>query len=96
MLQPIPELQETASWKVMQFTGLLDRHGTEIYEEDILRYWQTSTIGKVHWCTSLAAFAVSYRGSEMLASLQPSGNLLSCPSVEIIGNIYEHGHLLDR
>ncbi len=34
----LSDLVEDESWKVMQFTGLTDRNGVEIYESDVVRF----------------------------------------------------------
>jgi uncharacterized phage protein (TIGR01671 family) len=67
---------------IMQFTGLKDRHGKEIYEGDILS-WQ-GWRGEVFWDTGFAAWRARHIGS-----------LGGIPDLEIIGNIYENPELVN-
>ena len=70
---------------IMQFTGLLDRHGKEIYEGDIL---VNAAFGKmvVEWDENHARFI--FRTAQNEASLY----LVSLP--EVIGNIYSNPELV--
>lgn len=77
---------------IMQYTGLKDRNGREIYEGDILKY-QHSIDAKEYVC------AVTYNPefcSFWLKSSNDSGFafLGHQQVIEIIGNIYEHPNLL--
>jgi len=74
---------------VMQFTGLLDRDGRELYEGDIVRPPADGHLPQrlyvVRWNKARAAFEMSF----------PNGLATSLPEdAEVVGNIYEHGHLL--
>lgn len=67
---------------VMQFTGLLDCKGKEIYEGDILRWNVDGTytsVSEIKWSDSEQGF-------------RPRVN----NTTEVIGNIYEHKNLLDN
>lgn len=84
------------NYVVMQYTGLKDKNGTEIYEGDIIGfedytstesgYWEQQCTGVVEWCDETVSFEVS--------------NRLSAESYEVldeclvIGNIYENPNLL--
>jgi uncharacterized phage protein (TIGR01671 family) len=72
---------ENSDWKVMQFTGLKDKNGREIYEGDIVRY----ELGEGHFCIGVIRFD---KGMFKLANgyLPYNG--------EVIGNIYENPELI--
>lgn len=90
--------------EVMQFTGLKDKKGKEIYEGDILEIMFSKRIGKeidvVIWG--------SYNDEEYVSNIEcwmagdypvsDSGGLWGCSkhTKEIIGNIHENPELLEK
>jgi uncharacterized phage protein (TIGR01671 family) len=76
--------------ELMQFTGLLDKNGREIYEGDILK--ANSGIGKVVWLELDAMWAVE-KSEDWTYPF--SCNVYS-DNHEVIGNIYENSELLDK
>lgn len=88
---------EEEGWKVMQFTGLLDKNGKEVYEGDIVMWseWklgskdlsgkerQPSAINEVEWNQG----AWQFKGDSGF-------NIALYDNMEVIGNIWEHPELL--
>jgi len=70
---------------LMQFTGLTDKNGKEIYEGDIVRRWRSPVPKVVEWKTDRWV----YTGFNV-SSNSKYGNTL-----EVIGNIYQNPELLN-
>ncbi len=71
-----------SKYPIMQFTGLLDKNGKEIYEDDVINV-PYNRIGYVH---------VKYIANEVRYNI--SGYKLSV--IEVVGNIHEHKNLLRK
>ena len=73
---------------VMQFTGLRDRRGREIYEGDIVQI-------KAHWSKTMPLIQeVIYEAATFLPFDDSDWGWVSSGS-EVIGNIYENPELLE-
>ena len=80
---------EFVSYELMQFTGITDRNGVEIYEGDVLKF-DGSIIG-----------AVTFEAAEFIVGKGVNARALCAIAhiadevLEIIGNIYENPELLE-
>lgn len=74
----------------IQYTGLKDKNGVEIYHKDVLKDYTTNTIWVVNWCEELGAWSNSTSLKESKYSLYKSLE----KEFEVIGNAYENPELL--
>lgn len=78
----------------MQYTGIKDKNGKEIYEGDILKcegiYGRTSFFGEIVWESSSFRMHCKEKFNDFLVSWV-GGN-----GSKIIGNIYENPELLNE
>lgn len=67
---------------VVQFTGLFDKNGKEIYEGDITE------------CENGARFLIEWQTEKEISRTKYSDGVQVGWEEEVIGNVYEHSHLL--
>ena len=84
---------------LMQYIGLKDKNGKEIYEGDILQYNQNSSYDNmnfiVKWSNeSLGWVFQSGSGEVLLNNNTPNGKRFNL--IEVKGNIFENPNLLDN
>lgn len=93
-------LQDDANrFELMQYTGLKDKNGTEIYEGDVLYVEQIDSIDP--YIPHKKNVAVIYEGRDTAFVFDEEVGfvigLYTTPSeLEVIGNIYENPELLER
>ncbi len=76
-----------------QFTGMLDKYGVPIFEGDIIK--DHIGIGVVEYSEKIASFRVNYKYGtcKWFIDYNLKGEL---ESIEVIGNIHQHAHLLEQ
>lgn len=83
--------------ELMQFTGLKDKNGKEIYEGDIINYKysrHTSTQFVVKYNEFQATFVVVDNHNDLVYTFRELADYIQLNSLEVIGNIYENKELL--
>ena len=79
--------------ELMQYTGLKDKNGKEIYEGDIILIDKENQIkGQVKYSEKYAGFIITNTNS----IADEAENLSDYIEVEILGNIYDNPDLLEK
>ena len=78
--------------ELMQYTGLKDKNGTEIYEGDVIKVERDGIIYRVEWIHGGFGLEPRYN-SPFYPRL---GNVELREKIEVIGNIHENPELLER
>lgn len=81
------ETDVSGRYELMQFTGLRDRNGKEIYEGDVIKF--DNRLFLVFWDQERAAFENATDGGSFMN--QPTIEALK---IEVVGNIYENPELM--
>lgn len=84
------ELVIAKNLKIMQFTGLHDKGGKEIFEGDIITmpHLNNDGTGPVIWDEKMERWAYCKKNGDLYSFSLAYG-------VEVIGNIYENANLLE-
>lgn len=88
-----PQDEITQSWDYMQFTGLLDKNGKEIYEGDWCRFTHRGEAFQTK------QGVVEFYNTGFRAVVDDKDDALTLDryyEIEVIGNIYENKELMEQ
>jgi uncharacterized phage protein (TIGR01671 family) len=77
------------AFHVMQYTGLKDKNGVEIYEGDLIGNGESEENGTIYYCEKEAGFFINSNGFDFCLTEMDSSD-------SVIGNIHENPELLEQ
>lgn len=82
---------------LMQSTGLKDKNGSEIFEGDIVEYEAgcNTVTEEVVYDKNFAGFGVKDADANIIFTFWELAEYIDLISLEVVGNIWEDGELLD-
>ena len=89
MTNDVPDMIEVDPSNICQCTGLKDKHGKLIFENDIVRCGKNCT---VTWCDTFASWRLNTSGWMYSHFF---GEACKPEDVEIVGNIFDNPELLE-
>ena len=78
-------------FELMQYTGLKDKNGVEIYEGDVVEWSDGKLLSEVYWDQADVAFSLRCNGESWFLN----DDSMLC-GMEVVGNIYENHELVDK
>jgi uncharacterized phage protein (TIGR01671 family) len=92
------DLSEAKNIELMQFTGLKDKNGAEIYEGDLLKKKDAEKPRVVKWTDQNGAYFVLSNSIDKKVDWDDclTDEQIKIYGYEIIGNIYENPELLTK
>jgi uncharacterized phage protein (TIGR01671 family) len=80
--------------ELMQYTGLKDKNGKEIYEGDIVKNLRDKTF-EIFWSEEELAWCDKGKWRDGRDNITLLADLNAVATIEVIGNIYENPELLE-
>lgn len=99
----IDHILQSTEFEVMQFTGLLDKNGKEIYEGDILKSKFVNCNFAIEWNNDVACYdwyvlaENKKKGASLAKSIEEAPEKAKkkfTKIVEVVGNIYQNPELI--
>lgn len=83
-------------YEIMQFTGLTDKKGKEVYEDDIIKENENELTALLHYLQDMGGYTLYITGRGPNGMTNMPFSRLDTTNFEVIGNIYENPGLLKK